>query len=130
MHQYALDTVVDHGGIEMKIDKNLMDVGRGSVAPKARATCGVRVDFADYKLIRRGATGAQVKAAQCLLKTDTPISRLRGREFNYRDAVLIPTFHPAYLLRNPSSKREVWEDMKRVKAILESSPKASEAAPR
>jgi len=30
----------------------------------------------------------------------------------------MPTFHPAYLLRNPSSKREVWEDMKRVKAIL------------
>jgi DNA polymerase len=57
-------------------------------------------------------------AAQCLLKTDEPISRLRGREFTYREAILIPTFHPAYLLRNPSSKREVWEDMKRVKALL------------
>jgi uracil-DNA glycosylase family 4 len=60
-------------------------------------------------------------AAQCLLKTDTPISRLRGQEFTYREAVLIPTFHPAYLLRNPSSKREVWEDMKRVRAILNAS---------
>jgi uracil-DNA glycosylase len=60
-------------------------------------------------------------AAQCLLKTDTPISRLRGQEFNYRDAVLIPTFHPAYLLRNPSSKRDVWEDMKRVRDILTAS---------
>jgi DNA polymerase len=57
-------------------------------------------------------------AAQCLLKTDTPITRIRGREFAYRGAVLIPTFHPAYLLRNPSAKREVWEDMKRVRAIL------------
>jgi len=57
-------------------------------------------------------------AAQCLLKTETPISRLRGQEFAYRDAILIPTFHPAYLLRNPSSKREVWEDMKRVRDIL------------
>jgi DNA polymerase len=57
-------------------------------------------------------------AAQCLLKSQEPISRLRGREFDYRDAILIPTFHPAYLLRNPSSKREVWEDMKKVKAIL------------
>jgi DNA polymerase len=57
-------------------------------------------------------------AAQCLLKTDEPISRLRGREFTYRDAILMPTFHPAYLLRNPSSKREVWEDMKRVRDIL------------
>ncbi len=57
-------------------------------------------------------------AAQCLLKTEEPISKLRGREFTYRDAILMPTFHPAYLLRNPSSKREVWEDMKRVRAIL------------
>ena len=57
-------------------------------------------------------------AAQCLLKTETPISRLRGQEFAYREAILIPTFHPAYLLRNPSSKREVWEDMKKVRDIL------------
>jgi uracil-DNA glycosylase family 4 len=59
-------------------------------------------------------------AAQCLLKTNDPITRLRGREFKYRDAILIPTYHPAYLLRTPSAKREVWEDMKRVKAILDS----------
>jgi uracil-DNA glycosylase family 4 len=57
-------------------------------------------------------------AAQCLLKTTDPITRLRGRVFNYRGASLIPTFHPAYLLRNPSSKRDVWEDMKKVRAIL------------
>ena len=57
-------------------------------------------------------------AAQCLLKTDAPITRIRGREFSYRDAILIPTYHPAYLLRNPSAKRDVWEDMKRVRAIL------------
>ena len=59
-------------------------------------------------------------AAQGLLRTLDPISRLRGRVFEYRGAKLIPTFHPAYLLRNPSSKREVWEDMKLVKALLES----------
>ncbi len=57
-------------------------------------------------------------AAQSLLRSNEPITRLRGREFAYRDAVLIPTYHPAYLLRNPPAKREVWEDMKRVKAIL------------
>ena len=57
-------------------------------------------------------------AAQCLLKTADPITRIRGREFTYRNAILIPTFHPAYLLRNPSSKREVWEDMKRVRQLL------------
>ena len=57
-------------------------------------------------------------AAQCLLRTNDPITRIRGREFKYRDAILIPTYHPAYLLRTPSAKREVWEDMKRVRAIV------------
>jgi len=57
-------------------------------------------------------------AAQCLLRTNDPITRIRGRDFKYRDAILIPTYHPAYLLRTPSAKREVWEDMKRVRAIL------------
>jgi uracil-DNA glycosylase len=57
-------------------------------------------------------------AAQALLKTNDPITRLRGREYKYRDAILMPTYHPAYLLRTPSAKREVWEDMKRVREIL------------
>ena len=57
-------------------------------------------------------------AAQCLLKSDAPITRIRGREFTYRDSILIPTYHPAYLLRNPSAKKDVWEDMKRVRALL------------
>ncbi len=60
-------------------------------------------------------------AAQSLLRTTDPITRLRGREYKYRNAILMPTYHPAYLLRNPGAKREVWEDMKRVKAILEAS---------
>ncbi|MGH9203237.1 MAG: uracil-DNA glycosylase [Vicinamibacterales bacterium] len=60
-------------------------------------------------------------AAQSLLETTDPITRLRGREFQYRGASLIPTFHPAYLLRNPSAKREVWEDMKKVRALLQQS---------
>jgi DNA polymerase len=57
-------------------------------------------------------------AAQSLLRTTDPITRLRGQEYKYRDAILIPTYHPAYLLRTPSAKRDVWEDMKRVRAIL------------
>lgn len=57
-------------------------------------------------------------AAQSLLRTTDPITRLRGREYKCRDAILIPTYHPAYLLRTPSAKRDVWEDMKRVRAIL------------
>jgi DNA polymerase len=57
-------------------------------------------------------------AARALLRTLDPISRLRGRVYEYRGAKLIPTFHPAYLLRNPASKRDVWEDMKVVRKLL------------
>jgi len=58
-------------------------------------------------------------AAHTLLKTDVPISRIRGKLHDYRGAQLIPTFHPAYLLRSPDRKREVWEDMKLVKSLLD-----------
>ena len=51
-------------------------------------------------------------AAQTLLGTTTPISRLRGRFHVYKGIKVVPTYHPAYLLRNPDKKREVWEDMK------------------
>jgi DNA polymerase len=57
-------------------------------------------------------------AAKSLLKTNESISRLRGRVYEYRGARLVPTFHPAFLLRNPSCRREVWEDMKKVRALL------------
>jgi uracil-DNA glycosylase len=57
-------------------------------------------------------------AAKSLLRSTEPISRLRGRVFEYRGAKLVPTFHPAFLLRNPSCRREVWEDMKKVRALL------------
>jgi DNA polymerase len=58
-------------------------------------------------------------AAHALLGTDTPISRLRGHVHPFRhDSQLIPTFHPAYLLRSPERKRDVWEDMKKVRDLL------------
>ena len=57
-------------------------------------------------------------AAKSLLKSTDSISRLRGRVYDYRGAKLVPTFHPAFLLRNPSCRREVWEDMKKVRALL------------
>ena len=53
-------------------------------------------------------------AAQTLLKTDIPISRLRGQFRDYHGIKLMPTYHPAYLLRNPGDKRLVWEDMQLV----------------
>jgi DNA polymerase len=57
-------------------------------------------------------------AAQSLLRTDTPITKLRGRVHAFRGAQLVPTFHPAYLLRSPDKKRETWEDMKLVRSLL------------
>jgi len=57
-------------------------------------------------------------AIRTLLHTDQAISRVRGQIFDYRGAKLIPTFHPAFLLRSPDRKRDVWEDMKKVRALL------------
>jgi DNA polymerase len=53
-------------------------------------------------------------AAQTLLQTKDPIGRLRGHWREYEGISLMPTFHPAYLLRNSAGKRDVWEDMKQV----------------
>jgi uracil-DNA glycosylase family 4 len=57
-------------------------------------------------------------AAQWLLRTAEPISRIRGR-LGERDGIpVMPTYHPAYLLRNPAGKKDVWEDMKAVLRLL------------
>lgn len=53
-------------------------------------------------------------AAQTLLNTRQPISALRGRFHDYHGIKLMPTYHPAFLLRNPDKKRDVWEDMKKI----------------
>jgi DNA polymerase len=57
---------------------------------------------------------------RALLKTKKPISQMRGQFHDYQHAHLMPTFNPAYLLRDPTKKREVWEDMKRVREFLAS----------
>jgi uracil-DNA glycosylase family 4 len=59
-------------------------------------------------------------AMQNLLETKAPIGKLRGNFQDYFGIKVMPTFHPAYLLRDPHKKREVWEDMKKVKSLLES----------
>jgi DNA polymerase len=57
-------------------------------------------------------------AVQTLLGTKEPITRLRGRWHDYHGIPLMPTFHPAYLLRNPADKRLVWEDIQQVMKLL------------
>jgi uracil-DNA glycosylase len=58
-------------------------------------------------------------AAQTLLATDTPVGRLRGRTHDYRGVPLVPTYHPAACLRHPAWVRAVWEDLQRVRAVLD-----------
>jgi DNA polymerase len=53
-------------------------------------------------------------AVQTLLRSKMPITKLRGQWHNYEGIKLMPTFHPAYLLRNPGDKKLVWEDIKKV----------------
>ena len=57
-------------------------------------------------------------AVQALLKVKTPISRLRGNWHEVRGVKLMPTFHPAYLLRSPGEKRWVWQDIQEVMKVL------------
>jgi DNA polymerase len=62
-------------------------------------------------------------AAQALLREDTPISRMRGQWKTYEGIPLMPTFHPAYLLRSPGEKGKVWDDLKAVMKKLDLSAK-------
>ena len=58
-------------------------------------------------------------AAQTLLETNERISKLRGKIFEFQHIKVVPTFHPASLLRNPEWKREVWQDMQLIQRLLE-----------
>lgn len=92
--------------------------GNRNPLPEEIQTC---VPFLERQLgaIRPEAIVALGKfAAQFLLATDAPISRLRGRFDEYRGIKVMPTFHPAFLLHNPARKRDVWEDLKQVMTLL------------
>ena len=58
-------------------------------------------------------------ATQAILGDEIRISSARGKFFTWRDTLVLPTYHPAYLLRNPAEKRTVWEDMKTIIAKLD-----------
>ncbi len=62
-------------------------------------------------------------SAQTLLQTAQGISKFRGEWFDFRGTKLMPTYHPAYLLRNPAAKPEVWKDLQKVMAVLGLQPK-------
>lgn len=68
LHQYQLDVNVSYGGRSILIDKNFLDVGKGSRAGKQSKPCGVTQSFTRYASLKVGAKGDQVKALECLLK--------------------------------------------------------------
>lgn len=57
-------------------------------------------------------------AAQAILETKQPISKIRGHFYDVNGIKVIPTYHPSFLLRNPIAKREAWEDLKKIKKML------------
>jgi DNA polymerase len=73
-----------------------------------------QIEIVDPKVVV--ALGAP--AANALLGASLPITRIRGRFRDFRGRLLMPTFHPAYILRNPAKKRELWQDVKKVMAKL------------
>ncbi len=104
--------------------------GNRPPAPDEMAAClpFLREQIAVLKpkvIVALGAT-----SARGLLNLETPISRLRGQWQDFAGIELMPTFHPAYLLRNPSAKHEVWEDLKAALKRIGRTPPPRPAAPR
>jgi DNA polymerase len=94
--------------------------GNRTPEPIEQETCGSFLDqqlslIAPQVIVALGAT-----AANYLLETQRPLRQLRGRfhDFPRGTAMVMPTYHPAYLLRTPAAKRQVWEDMKKVRDRL------------
>ena len=119
-------TKIIEGGLQMKrSDVYIANVikcrppGNRNPEPDEVATCEPFLNEQIDTIKPRVIVALGTFAAHALLKTDTPISRIRGRVFDYRGgSKLIPTFHPAFLLRSPERKRDVWEDIKIVRALL------------
>lgn len=92
------------------------------LAPEESATCEPFL-AAQLACLRPKVIVALGKvASQVLLRTQTPITQLRGNWHEYRGIRLMPTFHPAYLVRSPAEKRKVWEDLKLVMKELGRDP--------
>ena len=91
--------------------------------PKESLTCGPYLERQISLLQPKVILALGRIAAQWLLKSDSPIGRLRGGDFNYgeRQIPLVVSYHPAYLLRSPSAKSKAWEDLVLVMQVLQNS---------
>lgn len=92
--------------------------GNRTPEPTERRICGPFVKRQLAVIEPKAVVALGATAAAYLLDTETPISRLRGR-FHIKDNLkIMPTYHPAFLLRNPGAKRDVWNDMQQVMGVL------------
>lgn len=79
LHQYTLDVKESYGGASILIDKNVLDVGKGSVAGKPSTPCGTTQTFSRYATLKIGSKGKQVKALECLLRRQGFLSSVDQR---------------------------------------------------
>ena len=93
--------------------------GNRNPEPDEILSCQPFLDSQIRTIRPRVIVGLGKFAGQWLLRTAEPISRLRGRLAERDGIQVMPTYHPAFLLRNPAAKKEVWEDMKVVRSLLE-----------
>jgi uracil-DNA glycosylase family 4 len=87
-------------------------------APKEIAECSPFLLRQVQSIAPKAIVALGTFASQTLLDSRDPISRLRGRFHDYHGIPLMPTFHPAFLLRSPEKKREVWEDLQKVMKLM------------
>lgn len=93
--------------------------GNRNPAPEEIATCLPFLERQIAAVKPRFIVALGGVAAQTLLGRTEPISRLRGRFHDYHGIQLLPTYHPAYLLRNPGAKRDVWTDMQMLMKVYD-----------
>ncbi|MET1036740.1 MAG: glycoside hydrolase domain-containing protein [Aeromicrobium sp.] len=108
VHQYQLDVTVKHGGASILIDKNFMDVGKGSRAGKDSKPCGATQTFSRYATLKVGAKGDQVKALECLLKKQGVLSSV-DKHFGIGTARAVDAFRATKgWSANGTATRSVW----------------------
>lgn len=95
--------------------------------PEESSTCKKLLLFKEIEIIQPAVICTLgVTATQGLLGEDVFMSKARGTFHTFKGIPVLPTYHPAYLLRNPTAKRIVWEDVKKIVAYLNEQPNASQ----
>ncbi|HZJ04698.1 MAG TPA: glycoside hydrolase domain-containing protein [Nocardioidaceae bacterium] len=98
VHQYRGGHNETHGGVTINIDSNFLDLGRGSVAPAARQSCGVRINFREYEPLTIGSVSARVSAIQCLLTNRRLYTGELGTRYNRKTDRAVRAYQTSHSL--------------------------------